>query len=207
MNWNCWAIKSERVLYCSPKFSFGGNIPKIQNFIFSSLDVKFMSPKNWFWNQPIISATIGQSKNRCINFSTSIGPLLATVQKVQPCPLPSIKLPIRWLVPNELLKNLKLNSLKSIGRKLLPQKPKQFFLASVGTPKTLVNASIVLTQVSSSTLILLILSELMHFLICFEPFLNRLKNSLTVADPVDEPVVGPPLNKFLDTKKASWRRR
>ena len=117
-----------------------------------------------------MSETIGQSKNKCIDFSINIGPLLASVQKVQPCPLPSMKLPTRWFVPNELLKNLKLNSLKSIGRKLLPQKLKHFFLTSVGTPKTLVNASIVLTLVSSSTLILLILSALMHFLIChFKP--------------------------------------
>ena len=111
-------------------------IPKNQNFNRFSRVSRLRSDKKVVSNQFIIGCTESQSKNRWTTVSIGIGPWFFNVQKEHPGALPGMKLESLWLVPRELLKNLKLNSRRSIGRKLLLQKPSRHFFVSMSTSRT-----------------------------------------------------------------------
>ena len=180
-------------------------IPKNKNFKRFSRVSRFRSDKKVISNQFIIGCTESQSKNRCITVSIGIGPMFFNVQKEQPAALPGTKLESLWLVPRELLKNLKLNSRRSIERKLLLQKPNKHFLVSGSTSKTPQLHSKVLTMFNSSTLMLAHQYLQRTFLIAFEPFLNPLKNSDTERELPSE-LLGA-LKAALDAKKDSCNLR
>ena len=90
----------------------------------------------------------GQSKKNCLNNSNGIGPLFVIVQNVHPGPCPATKWANLWFNPSELLKNLKLNSLKFIGRKLKPQNLR-ICLISLSPPGSMFTRLLILTTVHS----------------------------------------------------------
>ena len=180
-------------------------IPKNQNFKRFSRVSRFRSDKKVLSNQFIIGCTVSQSKNRCSTVSIGIGPWFFSVQNEQPGALPGTKLESLWFVPRELLKNLKLNSRRSIGRKLLLQKPSRHLFVSESTSKTPQLRSNVLTIFKSSTRIFAQRYLQRIFLIGFEPFLNRLKNSATERELPSE-LIGA-LKTALEVKKHSCNLR
>ena len=126
----------------------------------------------------------GQSKKNCLNNSNGIGPLFVIVQNVHPGPCPATKWANLWFNPSELLKNLKLNSLKFIGRKLKPQNLR-ICLISLSPPGSMFTRLLILTTFRiSRILIFVFLTPSRMFLKEREPLRNRLKKeSREMADP------------------------